>query len=226
MRIHTILTHLTLFASITTTISAYAGDWQISRIGHNNNMVYLISNDSIKDTGIGSKSAKIVAINRDQTRKIEYRQDDTGLTKPKIVDMYGNVALTATSPWDLASYSIEVDCDTNQYRYIELIRYYYNNELIKSDGYIADWKSSREEDSGIIYDFGITSDSDISEHANVICKRPTKYKSIKNLKSNADNLDWRELVSLGRDILNNTSNYYINKTNKPNKLNKKFKINP
>ena len=145
MRIHTIITHLILSALITTSINAYASDWQISRIIKN--QVFLIPIDSIRDTGIASKSAKIVAINRDRICVIEYYQAHTGLTKPKSVDPYGNLMLTSTSPWDLASYSIEVDCDTNQYRYIEPVKYFYNGEFIKDDSPISEgdgWMSSKK----------------------------------------------------------------------------------
>lgn len=222
MRIHTILTYLILSTSITATINVYASDWQISYIAGNKDEVFLIPNNSIKDTGIGSKSAKIVAINRSRTNEIKYYQDATGLTKPKDVDFNGIPTLTSSSPWDLASYSIEVDCDTNQYRYIDSPNYYYNGEFIKTDGAILNWQTASESDDIYYIHEGI-SDTRISEHANVICSRPVRYKTIKNLKSGANNLDWRELVLLGRDILKNTSHYYINQTNKHNTLNKKLK---
>lgn len=75
MQTHIILTNLTLSVLITTTINAYAGGWQISCITQGGNSVYLIPKDSIKDTGIGTKSAEIITINRDRTDTIGYHKN-------------------------------------------------------------------------------------------------------------------------------------------------------
>ena len=75
MKIHTVISHLTISTLVIAAANVYAGDWQISCIAEGNNLVYLIPKDSLKDTGIGSKSAEIIAINRDRTDTIEYRKN-------------------------------------------------------------------------------------------------------------------------------------------------------
>ena len=193
MQTHTILTNLTLSVLITTTINAYAGDWQISCTTQGDNSVYLIPNESIKDTGIGTKSAEIIAINRDRTDTIEYYKkiDTTKIKNP----LYSTETFPTKTPWDLKVEHLEVDCDTKQYHSTTDDSYYYNGNFLTSKFTSTTW-------------FEIPTKSVINEHANVICGHSTGFKTIKNLKSTADNLDLTELVTLGRDILKNTSNYY------------------
>ena len=78
--------------------------------------------------------------------------------------------------------------------------YYYNGKFIVNKFASTNW-------------FKYSDKSVTKAHADVICNRSTNYRLINNLKSTSDDLDLAELVTLGRDILKNTSNYYIIQTN-------------
>lgn len=204
MRVRTIITHLTLSTLTIATINAYAGGWQISCITQGGNSVYLIPKDSIKDTGIGTKSAEIITINRDRTDTIGYHKNLETPQKTTKNNLFADIeftdAVTEISSWDLKVSYLEVDCDIKQSRFLDKESYYYNGEFITHKYPSTSW--SKYTEKNVDY-----------EHANVICNRPMNYKLINDLKSTSDNLDQVELVTLGRDILKNTSNYYAVQAN-------------
>lgn len=181
-----------LFISI---VNAHASDWQISCITQGGNSVYLIPKDSIKDTGIGTKSAEIITINRDRTDTIEYYKNLETPKKLQNNELFPDEGVTETSPWDFKISYLEVDCDIKQSRFLDKESYYYNGKFITHKYPSTSW--SKYSEKNVDY-----------EHANVICNRPINYKLINHLKSTPDDLDQAELVTLGRDILKNTSNYY------------------
>lgn len=122
-------------------------------------------------------------------------------TKNKLfADIEFTDAVTEISSWDLKVSYLEVDCDIKQSRFLDKESYYYNGEFITHKYPSTNW--SKYTEKNVDY-----------EHANVICNRPINYKLINNLKSTSDNLDQVELVTLGRDILKNTSNYYAVQAN-------------
>ena len=194
-----------LFISI---VNAHASDWQISCIAEGGNSVYLIPKDSIKDTGIGTKSAEIITINRDRIDTIEYYKNLETPKKPQNNELFSDTeftrTVTETSSWDLKVSYLEVDCDIKQSRFSDKESYYYNGKFITHKYPSTNW--SKYTEKNVDY-----------EHANVICNRPINYKLINNLKSTSNNLDQVELVTLGRDILKNTSNYYAIQANDSSK---------
>lgn len=187
-----------LFISI---VNTHASDWQITAIAQGHNQVYLVPKDSIQNTGIGTKSGKIIVINRDKENSISYYPQLRGKSSFSAKDLISNPTPTKT-PWDLKCFSIEIDCDSQQYHYTDDDSYYYNGVFIDTKFNSNEWHRYIE-------------NSTQGANANFICGKSTGYKIINNLKSTYIDLDQKELVILGRNILKDTENYFSYETKKP-----------